>query len=104
MSRPWAQGWAMGVGKQGRWVGWPRSGSRRPVRVGEREREAGEAWVNQIKFELFQTYSNLTWSKQDLSEDENFEIKYGLKDLEEMNNFFHINFFRFKMDFELKSR
>jgi hypothetical protein len=58
--------------------------------------------VNQIKFELFQTYSNLTWSKQGLLEVENFERKYGFEDIEMMNNFFHRNFFRFEVDFELK--
>jgi hypothetical protein len=47
-------------GEQGRRVGQPRSGSHRLVRAGEREREASEAQVNQIKFELFQTYSSLT--------------------------------------------
>jgi hypothetical protein len=30
------------------------------------------------------------------------KIKYGFKDLEEMNNFLHRNFSRFGMDLELK--
>jgi hypothetical protein len=30
--------------------------------------------------------------------------KYGFEDLEEMNNFLHRNFLRFRMDLELKFR
>jgi hypothetical protein len=33
-----------------------------------------------------------------------FEIKYSFEVLKEMNNFLHINFFRFKMYLELKFR
>jgi hypothetical protein len=32
------------------------------------------------------------------------EIKYGFEDVEVMNNFFHRNFNRFRMDLELKLR
>jgi hypothetical protein len=39
----------------------------------------------------------------DLPELKNFEIKYGCEAFEEINHFLHSNFFRFKMDFELKS-
>jgi hypothetical protein len=43
-------------------------------------------------------------SKKDLPELENFEIKYGFEDLEEMNNVLHRNFLRIVMDLELKFR
>jgi hypothetical protein len=32
------------------------------------------------------------------------EVKYNFEGLKEMNNFLHINFFRFRMDLELKFR
>jgi hypothetical protein len=60
--------------------GWdhPKSGPRLSVKEREREKSmTGGPRVNQIKFELFQTYSNLTCSKQDLPEVENFELNYG---------------------------
>jgi hypothetical protein len=38
----------------------------------------------------------------DLPSPKKFEIKYGCEWFEEGNNFLHRNFFRFKMDFELK--
>jgi hypothetical protein len=58
---------------------WDRPGCRPRLSVKEREREEYDRWarVDQIEFELFQTYSNLTCSKEDLPEVENFEIKYG---------------------------
>jgi hypothetical protein len=33
-----------------------------------------------------------------------FEIKYGFEGFGERNNFLHMNFSRFEMDFELKFR
>jgi hypothetical protein len=63
--------------KYDRWAR-PKSGPRLSVKEREREKSmTGVPRVNQIKFELFQTYSNLTCSKQDLPEVENFEINYG---------------------------
>jgi hypothetical protein len=41
----------------------------------------------------------LGWPKKDLPELKNFEIKYACEGLEEVNNFLHRNFSRFKMDF-----
>jgi hypothetical protein len=35
---------------------------------------------------------------------ENFEIKYGFEGFEERNNFFHRDFFIFKVDVECKFR
>jgi hypothetical protein len=43
----------------------------------------------------------LLWLKKDLSDLENFEIKYYFEGFEEENNFLHRNFYRFEMDFEL---
>jgi hypothetical protein len=55
-------------------------------------------------FNGFKLYSNsfIDRSKNDLLEQEKFEIKYGCEGFEERNNFLHSNFFRSKMDFELK--
>jgi hypothetical protein len=44
----------------------------------------------------------LICSKEDLSELENFEIKYGCEGFEERNDFLYMNFFISEMDFELK--
>jgi hypothetical protein len=41
----------------------------------------------------------LGWPKKDLPELKKFEIKYACEGLEEVNNFLHRNFSRFKMDF-----
>jgi hypothetical protein len=54
---------------------------------------------------LFKTNSNV--SKFGLSEKHitmlrKIKIKYGFKDLEEVNNFLHIIFLRFGMNIELK--
>jgi hypothetical protein len=47
-----------------------------------------------------QNCSDFVCSKQDLPEVEKFEIKYNSYSFEEMTNFIHRNFFRFKLDFE----
>jgi hypothetical protein len=51
-----------------------------------------------------QIYSNLIRSKSDLSELEQFEIKYDFEGFDERNNFPYRNFLRFTMDFELKCK
>jgi hypothetical protein len=35
---------------------------------------------------------------------EKFEIKYGFEGFDERNNFLHMNFSRFELDFKLKFR
>jgi hypothetical protein len=47
-----------------------------------------------------QILSNFDRSNKGLPEPKKIEIKYGFEDLEKMNNFLHINFFRFGSDFE----
>jgi hypothetical protein len=49
-----------------------------------------------------QILSKFDRSKKDLSELENFKIKYGCEGFEERNNVLHMNFFIFEMEFELK--
>jgi hypothetical protein len=51
-------------------------------------------------FNLIQTHSNFTRSKQDLPELDKFEIKYGFEGFVERKNFPYRNFFIFEMDFE----
>jgi hypothetical protein len=53
---------------------------------------------------IFQIYSNLIRSKQDLSQLRKFEIKYGWKLFKIRNIFPYKNFLRFEKDFELKFR
>jgi hypothetical protein len=50
-----------------------------------------------------QIVSNFANLENDLLELENFEIKYDFEDIENMNNFVHIIFFRFGRDLEWKS-
>jgi hypothetical protein len=47
-----------------------------------------------------QIVSNFANLENDLLELENFEIKYDFEDIENMNNFVHIIFFRFGRDLE----
>jgi hypothetical protein len=56
----------------------------------------------QTRLNLFQIISNLIHSKKGLSKLKKFEIKYGFEGFAVGNNFIYRNFFRFKMDFELK--
>jgi hypothetical protein len=49
-----------------------------------------------------QIVSNFDCSKKDLLGLKKIEIKYGFEEFEKGNNFFHRNFFRFKIYFELK--
>jgi hypothetical protein len=42
--------------------------------------------------------------KQDFTGIKKIEIKYGFEGFGERNNFLHMNFSRFEMDFELKFR
>jgi hypothetical protein len=49
-----------------------------------------------------QILSSFDQSKSDFPKLEKIEIKYGHEGFEERNNFLHMNFFRFKMEFELK--
>jgi hypothetical protein len=58
----------------------------------------------QIDSNYIQILSNYDRSKKDISELENFEIKYGWEGFEEKNNFFHWNFSRSEMDFKWKFR
>jgi hypothetical protein len=53
----------------------------------------------QIIFKFIQT---LTAPKKVFFRLKKFEIKYGCEGFEESNNFLKMNFFRFKMSFELK--
>jgi hypothetical protein len=53
---------------------------------------------------IFQIYSNLIRSKQDLPELGKFEIKYKWKVFEIWNNFSYRDFLRFEMEFEEKFR
>jgi hypothetical protein len=54
--------------------------------------------LNGSKF--FKFFPKLDRPKNDLLELQKFEIKYSFEDLEEVNNFFHWNLFRFRRDFE----
>jgi hypothetical protein len=49
-------------------------------------------------------FLNFDLSEKFLPMLEKIEIKYRFEFLKEMNNFLHINFFRFKMYLELKFR
>jgi hypothetical protein len=51
-----------------------------------------------------QTHSIFILSKHDLLKLENFEIKYGFEGFDEGNNFLHMNFSIFEIDFKLKFR
>jgi hypothetical protein len=55
---------------------------------------------NLNRFKRASNCSNLNWSKKDLLEPENFEIKYGFEGFDETNNFSYRNSFRFGADFE----
>jgi hypothetical protein len=55
----------------------------------------------QMNSNIIHIDSNFDPSKKDLIELQKFEIKYGFEYIETMNNFLHINFFRFERDFEL---
>jgi hypothetical protein len=59
--------------------------------------------MNPNDFKSIQNRSNFDRSKKGLLELDFFEIKYGFEGFDE-RNFLHRNFFRFEMDFELKSR
>jgi hypothetical protein len=58
---------------------------------------------NSNHFKTDSNHSNFDRFKKDLPELKIFEIKYGCEAFEEINHFLHSNFFRFEMDFELKS-
>jgi hypothetical protein len=47
-----------------------------------------------------QIHPSFDRSKRDLPMLENFQIKYKIEGFEERNNFLHINFFRFEIDFK----
>jgi hypothetical protein len=51
-----------------------------------------------------QIRSNFILSKHDLPRLQKFEIKYGFEGFDEGNNFIHMNFSRFEMDFKLKNQ
>jgi hypothetical protein len=51
-----------------------------------------------------QIVSNFDRPKKYFPKLENFDMKYGFEGCEEWNNFLHRNFFKLKMDFELKFR
>jgi hypothetical protein len=62
-------------------------------------------WIQNLnKFKLVQILSKFDRPKNDISELEKFEIKYGCEGLEEGNNFLHRNFFKFEIDFKWKFR
>jgi hypothetical protein len=56
------------------------------------------------RFKQTSNCSNFNWSKKDLPELKQFEIKYFFEDLGQVNNFLRRSFFRFRMDLELKFR
>jgi hypothetical protein len=68
----------------------------------ERALTGGPLGLNE--FDLFQTHSNLIWSKHDPPVLQKFDIKYGWKVFATRNNLVHRNLFRIRMDFELKFR
>jgi hypothetical protein len=51
-------------------------------------------------FKNIQKFPDFDRPKFDLLELQKFEIKYGLEDIEKMNNFLHKNFFRARRDLE----
>ncbi len=57
---------------------------------------------NQIQTDSnrFQNLLNFDRSEKNLPELQKFEIKYGYEGVEEGNNFLHMNFSRFEMDFK----
>jgi hypothetical protein len=63
--------------------------------AGRRGANSKFKWI-QIKFKYFQILTD----QNDLTELENFEIKYSFEGFEERNNFLHKDFFRFEMDFK----
>jgi hypothetical protein len=75
-----------------------KEGMRGGPRLGKEKREKENRCNSNLKL-IFQIYSNLIRSQQDLPELENFEIKYGWKEFEIRNNFPCRNFLRFQMDF-----
>jgi hypothetical protein len=70
---------------------------------GKEKKEKENRFNSNLKL-IFQIYSNLIRSQQDLPGLENFEIKYSWKEFEIRNNFPYRNFVRFLMDFEQKFR
>jgi hypothetical protein len=70
--------------------------------VARGERGGPKEFDSISNFKRIQILSIFDRSKNDFFELKNFEIKYGHEGFEEMNNFLHRNFFRFKMKFELK--
>jgi hypothetical protein len=95
--------------RERRWEGEREADGRHRLGVGpagreRREKKLTRGPVGLNKFDLFQTHSNLIWSKQDLPVLQKFEIKYVFGGFDERNNFLHMNFSRFEMDFELKFR
>jgi hypothetical protein len=51
---------------------------------------------------LIQIFPNFDRSEKYLPQLRKMEVKYGFECLEEMNNFIHRHFLRFRMDLELK--
>jgi hypothetical protein len=88
------------------------TGTWRGFKIGEGELLTGGAAQHsvgrrgQTAFKSISTDSNdlktvqiLTDPKKDLPQLEQFEQKYGFKVFEEINNFLHRSFFKFKVDF-----
>jgi hypothetical protein len=70
---------------------------------GKEKKEKENGFNSNLK-QIFQIYSNLIRSKQDLSQLRKFEIKHGWKLFKIRNIFPYKNFLRFEKDFELKFR
>jgi hypothetical protein len=68
----------------------------------EKRKEKKENGFNSNLKLIFQIYSNLIQSKQDIPELRKFEINYGGKVFEIRRNVSYRNFLKFEMDFELK--
>jgi hypothetical protein len=98
-----------GEGKAGQWAS-PHGGvqlavGREGMTGGPRPRKEKKKKENGFNSNLkliFQIYSNLIQSKQDIPELRKFEINYGGKVFEIRRNVSYRNFLKFEMDFELK--
>jgi hypothetical protein len=74
-----------------------------PIHSASGLNQINRAKTIQTNLNLNQTHPNFILSKHDFLGIKKFKIKYGCEGFEERNNFLHHNFFRFKMDFELKN-
>jgi hypothetical protein len=69
--------------------------------LGKEKKEKENGFNSNLKV-IFQIYSNMIQSKQDLPKLRKFEINYGWKIFEIRSNFSYGKFLKFEMNFELK--